>query len=359
VEELRSELLRVKSGSAEKERRLRARCDQYHRRFSDAQVSLAAAKENIARCEENIRRLEAELVDAHEQHASIRNHLQLRDSREPKEIVNDFRALKRSIGYLCTDLSAAITDRIHTFLPNLQFSSQAFHLKRLSRILSIPYNLIVSSARKGRPIEDFIDYSLRFLLNKMLCQELFDRCHPHIATASVERALAPLYEQVRLHEPQTISAKWRSTSFVAIDRILGVDATNISWAQEFVKRFEKEAVEPLAISICGQWSRRFFTSKHREETFNISQKAYLWHREVQANILALDFKPQLFDGGQNFDQETMLLLKHRQVTPSKSEPIIVSVGLGLISDRSFGEGKAREQAWQEKVDVLMEECFND
>ncbi|KDQ12478.1 hypothetical protein BOTBODRAFT_176418 [Botryobasidium botryosum FD-172 SS1] len=196
AEELRSELLRVKLHSAETEKRLRAGRDHYRRRFSDAQASLAAAKEKIARYEEKIRKLKDELVAAQEQHASIRDHLQLRDSREPREIVAEFRALKRSISYLCTDLGAAITDRIHTFSPSLQLSTQASHPKHLSKTLSKSYNLIRSPAREGRPLEDFIDYSLRFLLNLMLCQQLFHRFHPH-TPENVEHVLATLYEQIQ------------------------------------------------------------------------------------------------------------------------------------------------------------------
>ncbi|KDQ12477.1 hypothetical protein BOTBODRAFT_176417 [Botryobasidium botryosum FD-172 SS1] len=138
-----------------------------------------------------------------------------------------------------------------------------------------------------------------------------------------------------------------------------LDAADTTWARGFVKRFEKEVVESLVVSICGpdRWSTKFFSPKHREEAFNVGQKAYLWHREAQVSILTLDFEPRLVDSGLDFDEETMRLLKHNQATPSKNGPIIASVGMGLVSYRSLGEGKAKEQVWQEKVDVLMEECF--
>lgn len=141
---------------------------------------------------------------------------------------------------------------------------------------------------------------------------------------------------------------------------MNISSTNASWAQGFAKRFEKEVVERLVGLICGNGLKaKLFPPKHRDEIFRIAQKAYTWHWETQAEFMTLDFKPQLFDGGVEFDHDTMLLLKSRQTKPTNPGPIIASVGLGLVSYRSLGEGKGREQAWQEKVDVLLEECFDD
>lgn len=157
---------------------------------------LHAANLAIQESNDTVQTLSGKLKDVEGQHASLRDSLQLADSQEPRQVVAAFQSLKRSIANVCSSISASITDVIRRDAPNLTLSTHARYRDRLDPLLAECRGLIASPSGEGRPIEDFLDYSLRVLFNGALIEEVLGRFHPD-ATDEGAVLVRELYNEVR------------------------------------------------------------------------------------------------------------------------------------------------------------------
>ncbi|KDQ12539.1 hypothetical protein BOTBODRAFT_34502 [Botryobasidium botryosum FD-172 SS1] len=346
----------------------KARWDQkeqgYIGQLEQLRTSLADAQERegraVARTRElsgEITTLTVELRDAQAQHASLRDHLQLRDAREPEIIVADFLFIRRQIGKLCYDLTNAITEHIRAAFPDIQTSERATHFEELKEFLGSHSALALSSNGTGRPLEEFVESVLCTRFNESLYHHVLRRFHPMLDSEK-EEFIQKMYEDVRATEPQAVSAKWRSVAFKSA--ALAIDPTyEKRWAHEFATAFKRDTVVALVQFIGGYWVDDMIPQKLFDAAVDIASRARMWHQDVQTNSLALDFRPILVGPGTQFSPEYMSLHeKHRLSTshPS-SHDVLASVGVGLYSSESFGAKKEMETELQLKVDVLTEGFF--
>ncbi|KDQ12501.1 hypothetical protein BOTBODRAFT_56770 [Botryobasidium botryosum FD-172 SS1] len=338
---LRAQLQQLESQSASREGdwlQIQASWEKkrevYHNRLTEAGRLLAdsRSKEEHAAARkrelsEQITKLTAELRDAHDQHASLRNHLQLQDPREPKAIVDDFIALKRSIAKACFKLASTTGGYIIHRYPNITSSDQAVHMLALKGLLKSHAPLACSPQGVGRPLHDFIDTALCVGLNGMLFRQVLSRFHWNLE-AREDQLIWQMYQTIRRNEPQAVSAKWRSSAFKAID-CAESDAGDEAWAQEFVAFFNDCCVIPLVKSLCGHWSSQAMPESLSHSIYEIALKARAWHREIRSNFMALDFTPVTFEVDAQLDPESMLLYKKHRPNAASCPRILATVGLGL------------------------------
>jgi len=326
---------------------------------AEARVGHLEQSRQAARQEANkiITSLQVKLREVEEQHASLRDSLQVSDAQEPRQVVSAFQALKRSIANVCTGISASATDYIHRGAPDLLLSTQSQSRDDLERVLGGCGGLIVSPSGEGRPIEDFLDYSLRFLLNRSLARDLFGFFHPNL-TDDGATLVSKLHDEVYANEPQMSSARFRCSMFSAIDRITVKQGGSQQWAGQFVEKFRDHAIIPLVKSICGSWSDDIFPPGQEREAalLLVASDAYAWHRSVRLNSTAQEFRPTYFDHEYKYSHHWMSLLENHQ--PTSAHPRVMAlVGLGLESLKSLGAGRGAEQVCHEKADVLTEGFF--
>lgn len=158
----------------------RARLKNLGDQLADAQEKENRAAKRNRELSEQISALTAELHDAHEQHASLRDHLQLQTSLEPKSIVAEFANIKRSIGKLCYNLTNSIVEHIVASRPDLKSTDGVAHPDALKHFLGHRSALISSPIGAGRPLEDFIDCVMCICLNEMLFSRVFYLFHPSL-----------------------------------------------------------------------------------------------------------------------------------------------------------------------------------
>jgi len=348
----------------EKEAQWAAERQVYCRQLAEFTKSLADSQRREERAvmrtrglSEEITGLTSELHDAHAQHALLRDHLQLQDSREPEAIVADFTLIQRQIGKFCHNLTNEITENILASFPDIQTSDRAMHFETLKELLGSYSTLALSSNGAGRPLEDFVDCALCVLFNKMLYRQLLRRFHPMLDSEK-DRFIRKIYDDVRAAEPQIVSAKWRSAAFKSIE--LTVSPTDDrKWAHEFVLSFKNDITAPLVQSICEHWVGEMFPKKLFDAGVDIALKTRMWHRDIQSNFLALDFQPILVAPMTQFSPEYMNLHKKHRLSASHPSPhdILASVGIGLSSSKSFGTKRDTEEELQVGVDVLTEGFF--
>jgi len=337
---------------------------EYRQRLEESTKSLADSKEKEKRAvartrelSEEITGLTSELHDAHTQHASLRDHLQLRDSREPKAIVTDFALIQRQIGKLCYNLTNTITEHILASFPDIQTSDRAMHFEALNKFLGSYSTLALSSSGVGRPLEDFVDCAFCVFFNDMLYRQLLRCFHPMLDSEG-EKLIQQIYRDVRAAEPQIVSAKWRSAAFKSIE--LTVSPTDdTKWAHEFASSFANDIAVPLVQSICGYWVNEMLPKKLFDAVVDIALKARIWHRDIQSNFLALDFQPILVAPMTQFSSEYMNLHKKHRLSASHPSPndVLASVEIGIFSSESFGTKRDMEVELQVKVGVLTEGFF--
>lgn len=159
-------------------------------------------------------------------------------------------------------------------------------------------------------------------------------------------------------EPQLSSARCRYSLFTAISRLTegkyppGIDPSLV-WAWTFVDKFQHHSIIPLVEAIIGQWSDDILPLSVKEMIHNTAVEAWAWHRNVQMNITSLDFEMFFCEPSDDFDPASMLFFeKHK---PNTDPPrLIASIGLGLLSSKSTGDGRELLRVCHEKTDVLTE-----
>ncbi|KDQ12465.1 hypothetical protein BOTBODRAFT_34433 [Botryobasidium botryosum FD-172 SS1] len=303
--------------------------------------------------DKKIASLKSKLRKAEEQHASLRDHLQVSDTQEPRQIVSSFQALKRSIANACTRISASATDCIHRDAPDLLLSTHSRSRDKLETLLHHASGLITSPSGEGRPLEDFLDYSLRHLLNRSLTDELFNLFHPNVIGEEDIR-ITELYEDIYAGESQTSSAHVRTCLFSAMDRWTKKGGRK-TWAGDFVKRFKAHAVVPLMEAVCGSWSDDMLTPTQEGDValLSVALEAWTWHRTIRLKSAAQDFYPLYYDDQNRYNEDWMLLFENHK--PISAEPRVMAlIGLGLESTRSLGAGKAAEQVCHERAEILTD-----
>lgn len=166
----------------------------YEQRIQFLSESRKALESQLFQSQEREDDLATRLHDMEQQYASLRNHLQIQDSREPREVVESFRTIKQRIGNFCSTLSATISDAMQEAFPDISHSTHAVHPEELRKLLPTTWGLYVSTTGGGREIEDFIYYALLHILGSELKRNLFDHFHPRLKNDST---MSDIYEGIR------------------------------------------------------------------------------------------------------------------------------------------------------------------
>lgn len=343
------------------------------------QQKIARLKVDLCDLAQERAKLTYQFHEAEQEVASLRNHLQIVDSLESREVVQFFQSLKLKIKNACLSMSAHLADFIAARLSESETppfdSGFKYDVETLQKILTGGMSLITLLSNDDYQLEDFLEYALRFSMSSKLDKDLFRRFHPGNAKEQ-DTFLLALYEKIRTKgklpmpshllctakltviELQAASARWRSTAFLALandDEPGAPEATEASWSDVFVTQFEKDLLTPLLKSVCGFWDSEMFPGKHREVIIDIAQTAYRWNSDVKSQFFQLDFHPTLFPDQSEFDDKAMVLddERNKRNAPRRGR-ILVSVGLGLESTLYPAAGKPIDRYWQEKSEVLLD-----
>ncbi|KDQ12482.1 hypothetical protein BOTBODRAFT_67394 [Botryobasidium botryosum FD-172 SS1] len=348
---------------------LKVQLDEAHAAQRVSQQEILELQKNVSRLEmnekyytEKIDGLMASLSDAEGKHASLRNHLQARDTQDSATVIEQFTALTRSVEAFCHQLSTNIFDKLRESLPDITTAADAQDQASLELLLSAVgcVELVASPSGRFRPLEDVLDFGLRAMLNNALMVRLFDRFHP-LQKLSADKTARELYKKIRIKDTQLVAARWRSSTFEVFDSNYEAENKEKTWANKFAKTFQKKSIMPLVRAIHDAWTDELFPEALFDSLVDIATKAYAWHRDMQLNFLQLDFNPYTVRKGDALFEETSMALleppRNRQ-TPAPQRAL-VCVGLGLRSSESFGEEKPIETVYQVKARVLSDKFFKE
>ncbi|QRV77753.1 hypothetical protein RhiJN_05768 [Ceratobasidium sp. AG-Ba] len=286
----------------------------------------------------------------------MRSHLQVNDELEPGEIASAFRSINKDIDNLCRDISEDLAKSYGSRgSVKLSSSLDVRDMLAVQKILygstGVPSALIESFAGKGRPIDEFMDFSLMYLLNRELHHHIFRPFHP-LMTREQDETISQTYQGVRRQDAQVISGRWRISTFQAHQSKFAQSIQQ--WLDAFRSGLTKEILLPFLVAVYGNAVR--LSHRHEQGLASIISKAYRWNQMVKTDVILLDFQPIMFPNGTRYDPTSMRLLDPK-IAPVPAEPIISTVSLGLQSSEAEGGGHPVRRVWQERVMVLTNDYF--
>jgi len=293
-----------------------------------------------------------QLNDVQAERAQLRTYLQVADTRDPRDIVELFDKLNFSIKNSCLLASGAVLKSA-----GFNFSGttkDANNLPQLHKDLEGASVLIMSNQGKGRKIDEFLPLAFRYIVNLTLVNSLFSLFHPEVSKAENE-SLLETYRGIRHHDPQRLSARWRCSTYAAID---GRIPPSGDWPNHFADNVLKNLSSILS-SIFGKHSRDPLPAKLRGELISIGAEAYKWNRTAKSTFYALDFSPVLFTSTDRFDPASMTLYLNHKSDELPPRHIVSAATLALMSTESIAVGGSirEDSVWQTKAEVLTEGFF--
>ena len=149
-----------------------------------------------------VEELTKELSIAREDHSSLRANLQLDDGVERGQMAKDFRAINRSIEDVSITLSNWICKQYKFHGADVPTTGNAVNrqgLYDLVPMLSSASSTLVQSSRGDfRPLEDFVDFTLRCHLVRRIHFQIFTPFHPGLEKSGETREiLEKVYQEMR------------------------------------------------------------------------------------------------------------------------------------------------------------------
>jgi hypothetical protein len=156
-------------------------------------------------------------------------------------------------------------------------------------------------------------------------------------------------------EFQLISAMWRANTFSTLEE--DMDSRKVD---ELVHDFLDHCSNELRIlkGIDDSGSDFVLSIDERQQLEEVFRFAYDWNLKVKSGALFTDFHPVCLANDDPFDSSSMVPYEDLKI-PKGPEKILCAVTLGLRSSEAPREGERPWSVWQEKVQVLTGEYFDD
>ncbi|KAG8734844.1 hypothetical protein FRC10_011378 [Ceratobasidium sp. 414] len=287
---------------------------------------------------------------------SLRSQLHLQDNTEQSSIVQTLKDLNREVDDVGRLISEYLFDnyvqKVFGKGPSVVTALGAHHLPELKALLGHVDgrpSLVAASNDVGMPAEDFLDYATRTLLCKHLCGRVFSPFHP-AADPSKNGVVAAIYDDVQRREPQAVAAKWRANCFKSIFKPEGPDAV-AQHVNVVVQEFVESNLTPLLTYFFGQAPGVRLEHQHLVRLIQLFRMAWDWNSMLRGEVIMLgDFYLTYYAPMHRFDPS---LMGEFEPDSRKSQPkyILGTLGLGLLSSRAVGGGKAPEVTVVSKATV--------
>ncbi|KAG8695085.1 hypothetical protein FRC08_008054 [Ceratobasidium sp. 394] len=297
------------------------------------------------------------------EHISLRSQIRLRETIDLSETVQALKNLNREVEDVGRLISAYLTytyvQKIFGKDPSNVTVLNAIHMSELEALLGHVdgrSSLIASwDYRVAMPIEAFLDYAIRTLLCKQLCERIFTPFHPAI-NSSLSDAITAMYHDVQQQETQTVAARWRANYFKAIYKPRTPDAVAYHIGV-IAREFVNSSLSPLLTYCFGEKAEVEPENQQLDRITRLFRAAWDWNFVLKGEIvLQGDFHPTYYGPLHRFDPDVMTEFKPN---PRKPQPeyILGTLGLGLSSSHAVGGGKRPEETVVYKATVVTKSLY--
>ncbi|CAE6494292.1 unnamed protein product [Rhizoctonia solani] len=346
----------------------------YERKLQDLHSILDAKDNDLAQYRDAFHRTETlrvalqeseatlrkQLQQTQREYSSLRSELQLQENFEQSDIVQELEDLNRHIDDISRSIAAHWTDNhvrpVFNKDPAEVTSLDVQDRPGLLKLLGLDEDkcsLASSAEGKGLDIENFLDFTIRNMLCNLLFVRIFQPFHPAISPEQ-NHALSRAYQEIQKRESQTISGKWRSSTFTSIYEIDNLEQVS-TWIDELLDRFTLEQLVPLMKFVFG--SNDFAPDRqHLNQTRELMMRAWTWNSKLKGEVIVLgDFRQTIHTPYSKFDPSTM---KDFEPQPN-AQPISVlgTIGLGLVSLRAVGGRQSPEETLVCKATVITNTLY--
>ncbi|CAE6485467.1 unnamed protein product [Rhizoctonia solani] len=175
--------------------------ETYKKRLKDLEaIQAQASPQEQPHVQREIERTQRAIRRSIDASALLRTHLQVSDDKEPGEIAAAFRSVNRAIDDLCRDIGEDMAKlRSTSKSPPIKTSLDVRRMPIVKQIL-YPQGLtnpsLIESSSGGRPIDEFVEFALQFLINRDIDYHIFQPFHP-LLKPEANGYVSELYEGTR------------------------------------------------------------------------------------------------------------------------------------------------------------------
>jgi ribosomal protein L29 len=349
------------------------RDDQWRKILQDEHSKLTVSITNTQKradadrqlADKRIDELQQQLDDSQRQYATLRNMVQVHDSREPGEVTKPFGAINVDIRNVCCTFANNLADIVNPNTGADDSASQQTSLLFDGKLdnVYIPSRLIKSADGTARPLDLFLAVWLRW----NVCDELYfvlTKFHPELSSKNGGDLVELWYTQMRKDVSQLDAGRWRALMYNHFERVAIADRKCKTFdeysqnrGQAFARRItSKLTKEILPVLGLDPKSIEEDLAKLTKGLTRIGAEAITWNHKARGTYLHLDFHPVIVDSEERFDEAKMALGDNYRLK-SQDAVVVACVGVGLFSSQAIGDGKEPQRVWQERIQVVTEEYF--
>ncbi|CAE6433914.1 unnamed protein product [Rhizoctonia solani] len=303
------------------------------------------------------------------EYASLRSQVQLQNSYEQGEIIQDLNKINDMIERLGQNVSEYLVDtyvqRALNKRPQEATVSDAHDFSHFKAWLQghreqmclLP-DLGTSGGDAGghMNVDNFLEFFVRARLCNILSEKMFKPFHPFIETTESSE-LDGYYIDIRKQEHQYTSGKWRSITFRMLGTRLNLHKTSAvsEYMREMVQQFVGDFLKPLAKYFFGL-SEISLGDRHYSDLYQVFQAAWEWNSRIKTDVIMLgDFHPTASLTG-SFDSTSMMEFETDSHAPYPKFALC-TLGLGLVSSQAKGGGILPDEVVLLKTTVLTEAYY--
>jgi hypothetical protein len=158
-------------------------------------------------------------------------------------------------------------------------------------------------------------------------------------------------------EHQTIAAKWRANTFIALGKRNDIEIRT-KFIGEYVEQIMTNDLKVLFKGFFGEEVDVSLTEPQYEELKIIVSTAWDWNYVLKGGVVMLgDFQPTTCENGIPFDPRRMVDFEPNRKSKGSPGVAMCTIGLGLTLSRSKAKGSSPDDVVVCKASVVTEQVY--
>ncbi|KAG8739929.1 hypothetical protein FRC10_004990 [Ceratobasidium sp. 414] len=297
-----------------------------------------------------------ELENLTVQHNSLLQQLNLRDNTEVSDIAHQFRGLNDEIDEISLGVGRAIADDLYKRYPNCEKSHDPAGLRQCLGMPDGPLLLFQSGRADPVGTRQFLEFYAASVVCHCLHAYVFSSFHPIIPGDSQaytqSDAFTMVYRDIRLRDPQIMSAKWRVDTYSTLLRL------GSARRQELTDRISSY-IASLIMAACGHlFGNLIKPPTDNARLIQLVTRALKLNDQIKQEVVhAGDIHTEYFHYNHPYDDLKMKVLDSDE-GDSLPAHIVSTCGLGVGFTKAVGGGKEPESSILLKAIVVSEQLYN-
>ncbi|KAG9120351.1 hypothetical protein FRC07_004190 [Ceratobasidium sp. 392] len=331
--------------------------------FGDLQKERIGGAEELGRVggvlqatENEVQNTKQELENLTIQHNSLLQQLNLRDNTEISDIVQQFRGLNDEIDEFSLEVARTISDEVFKRYPTCEKCHNPTGLREVFGNLDKLPLLLQSSKGVSMETRQFLEFYTGSVVCRLLHGYVFSPFHPFIPSsleASTQcKAFTQVYNELRLRDPQMLSAKWRVDTYSILRRVTD------SRRKDLIQGLGLYIASKI-VTVCGHlFGDQVKPEMDDARLIQLVERALKLNDRIKEEVVhAGDIHTECFNYNKSYDDLRMTVLDADEGDALPSH-IVSTCGLGVRFTKAVGGGKEPESTFLSKAIVVSEQVYD-